>query len=89
MRFPILASASRHLQASYAVATSASIGGRYGSFLASTAQAMRASLLAKATAATLRWVRAVSWASHELRPEDCFALCCRTARAPCTKSLRK
>src|ERR1022692_1349145 len=50
---------------------------------------MRASLFAKATAATLRWVCAVSWASHALRPEDCFALCCRTARAPCTKSLRK
>src|SRR5258708_154942 len=49
------------------------------------AQAMRASLLAKATAATLRWVRDVSWASHALRPEDCFAPCCRTARAPCTK----
>src|SRR5438445_13070711 len=50
---------------------------------------MRASLLARATAATLLWVRAVSWVSHALRPEDCFALCCRTARAPCTKSLRK
>src|ERR1700682_3421643 len=49
---------------------------------------MRASLLAKATAATLRWVRAVSWANQALRPEDCFALCCRTARAPCTKSRR-
>ncbi len=29
---------------------------------------MRASLLAKATAATLLWVRAVSWASHARRP---------------------
>src|SRR2546425_9630645 len=67
----------------------ANIGGRYVSFLASTAQAMRASLFAKATPATLRCVRDVSWVSHALRPEDCFALCCRTARAPCTKSLRK
>jgi hypothetical protein len=33
--------------------------------------------------------RAVSWANRALRPEDCFVLCCRTARAPCTKSLRK
>jgi hypothetical protein len=57
--------------------------------LASTAQAMRASLLAKATAATLPWARVVSWASHALRPEDCFAFCWRTARAPCTKGLRK
>jgi len=76
MRFPSLASARRHLQASDAVAASANIGGRYGSFLASTAQAsafhhgLRASLLAKAHAATLRWVWVVSWASHELRPED-------------------
>ena len=53
MRFPSLASARRHLQASQAVAAPANIGGRYGSFLASTAQAMRASLLANATAATL------------------------------------
>src|SRR4029077_8135074 len=60
-----------------------------GSFLASTAQAIRASLLAKATAATLLWTRVVSWASHALRPEDCFAFCWRTARAPCTRSLRK
>ena len=42
---------------------------------------MRASLFAKATAATLLWTRVVSWASHALSPEDCFALCCRTARA--------
>src|SRR6266581_9537192 len=89
MRFPSLASARRHLQASHAVAAPANIGGRYFSFLASTAHAMRANLFAKATPATLRWVRDVSWASHALRPEDCFALCCRTARAPCTKSLRK
>ena len=53
MRFPSLASARRHLQASQAVAALANIGGRYGSSLASTAQAMRASLLANATAATL------------------------------------
>src|SRR5438445_2583906 len=78
MRFPSLASARRHLQASQAVAAPDNIGGRYCSFLASTAQAMRASLLvafcselAKATPATLRWVRDVSWASHALRPEDC------------------
>src|SRR5437870_6466143 len=64
MRFPSLASARRHLQASQAVAAPDNIGGRYCSFLASTAQAMRASLLAKAAPATLRWVRDVSWASH-------------------------
>src|SRR2546421_9177652 len=76
MRFPSLASARRHLEASFAVAVPTRIGGRYGSFLASTAQAIRASLFAKATAATLLWARLVSWASHVLRPEDCFALCC-------------
>ncbi len=54
MRFPSLALARRHLQASYAGAAATKIGGRYASFLASTAQAMRASLFAKATAATLR-----------------------------------
>src|SRR6266852_9654440 len=48
-----------------------------------------ASLLANATAATLRCVRDVSCASQALRPEDCFVRCCRTARAPCTNSLRK
>src|SRR5437879_10864254 len=62
-------------------------GGAIGFILGEYGQAMRASLFAKATAATLPWVRVVSWASHALRPEDCFALCCRTARAPCTKSL--
>jgi hypothetical protein len=50
------------------------------------AQSMRASLFAKAT---FWWVRVVSWTGHKLRPEDCFALCCRTARASCTKSPRK
>jgi hypothetical protein len=64
-------------------------GGRYGSFFASTAHAMRAGLFARATPATFRWVREVSWANHLLRPADCFVRCCRTARAPCTKSLRK
>ena len=47
-------SARRHLQASQAATALGSAGGWYGSFLASTAQAMRASLLASATAATLR-----------------------------------
>jgi len=36
---------------------------------------MRASLLANATAATLRCVREVSCASQALRPEDCFVRC--------------
>jgi len=40
MRFPSLASARRHPQASYAVAAPTTIGGRYGSFLASAAQAV-------------------------------------------------
>src|SRR5260370_33730347 len=64
-------------------------GGRYGSFFASTARAMRASLFARATPATLRYVRDGSWANHLLTPEDCLVHCCMTARAPCTKSLRK
>ena len=59
MRFPSLASARRHLPASYAVAAPTTTGGRWGSFLASTAPAMRASLFAKATAATLLWTRVV------------------------------
>ena len=37
----------------------------------------------------LRCMRDVSCANHALRPEDCFVRCCRTARAPCTNSLRK
>jgi hypothetical protein len=61
-----------------AAAALANTGGRYGSFFASTAQAMRASLFANATAATLRWVRDVSCANHALRPEDCFVTCCMT-----------
>src|SRR5713226_613791 len=89
MRFPSLASARRHLQASQAVAAPANIGGRYGSFLASTAQAMRASLFAKATAATLLWARVVSWASHALRPEDCFVLCCKPAHCILGPKLRR
>ena len=60
MRFPSLASARRHLQASQAVAMLANSGGRYGSSLASTAQAILANLLARATAAALGWVRAAS-----------------------------
>ena len=87
MRFPSLALVRRHLQASHAVAAPTNMGGAIGFILGEYGQAMRASLFAKATAATLPWVRVVSWASHALRPEDCFALCCRTARAPCTKSL--
>jgi hypothetical protein len=38
--------------------------GRYLSPLASTAQAMRAGLLARATTATLRWTRDTSCSSH-------------------------
>src|SRR5690348_2096177 len=40
-------------------------------------------LFARATPATLRCVRDVSWANHLLRPEDCLVRCCMTARAPC------
>ena len=54
MRFPSLASARRHLQAGQAATALASSGGRYGSPLASTAQAMRASLLARTTV-TILW----------------------------------
>src|SRR5437867_10981708 len=48
IRFPSLALARRHLQASYAGAAATKIGGRYASFLAGTAQDIRASLFAKA-----------------------------------------
>jgi hypothetical protein len=48
-RFPSLAPARRHLQASQAAAGLVNTGGRYASSLASTAQAMRANLLAKET----------------------------------------
>jgi len=67
-------------------AVAANAGGRYGSLLGERGPCHAASLFAKATPATLRWVRDVLWASHALRPEDCFVRCCRTARAPCTKS---
>jgi hypothetical protein len=67
MRFPSLASAGRHPQASHAVAAAIYIAGRYGSFLASRAQAMRANQLAKATPAMTRWVRDVRRASHALQ----------------------
>src|ERR1700732_143773 len=43
---------------------------------------MRASLFAKATAATLLWVRVVSWASHALRPEDCFVALLQDGTCP-------
>ncbi len=86
-RFPSLA--RRHLQASQAVAGPINTRGRYTSLFASTAQAMRASLLASATTATLGWVRADSCASHAFRPEVCLALCCRTARAPWMNNVRK
>jgi hypothetical protein len=73
MRFPSLAEARRHLQASQAAPGLINTGGRYASFFASTAQAIRASLLASATTETLGWVRADSCASHALRPEVCLA----------------
>jgi hypothetical protein len=41
------------------------------------------------TAAERTELKLVSWANHALRPEDCFVRCSRTARAPCTNSLRK
>ena len=53
----------RHLQAGQAATALASSGGRYCSPLASTAQAMRASLLANATIAMLGWVRDIKTAS--------------------------
>ena len=57
-RFPSLALvARRHLQAGHAQTASAKSDGRYLSPLASTAQAIRASLFARATTATLRWRR--------------------------------
>jgi len=34
-------------------------------------------------------VRAVSCASHALKPDDCLVRCCITALAPCTNSLRR
>ena len=34
-------------------------------------------------------VRAVSCASQALNPDDCLVLCCITALAPCTNSLRR
>ena len=51
----------------------ANIGGRYFSFWASTAHAMRAHLFAKTTPAKLRWVRDGSWASQRSRTRcsDC------------------
>ena len=52
-RFPSLAPARRQLQAGASAGTVTSSGGRYGSPLNSTAHAMRASLLARATATTL------------------------------------
>ncbi len=52
IRFPSLASARRHMQASHAEPL-ATMGGRYASPVASTAHAMRANLLASATPATL------------------------------------
>jgi hypothetical protein len=45
--------------------------------------------LASATIATLRWVRAVSCASHALKLGACFALRCITDLAPCTNNLRR
>src|ERR1019366_1151617 len=88
-RFPSLASARRHLQASQAASRLIKAGGRYCSSFASTAQAIRASLLAKATATTLWWVRPASCASQALMPGACFVRCCKTARAPCMNSLRR
>jgi hypothetical protein len=81
--------AARPLQVSQAAAASASTGGRYCSFLASTAQPMWVSLLANATAAALWWVRDVNCANHALRPDCCFVRCCVTAHALCTNSLGK
>src|SRR5260370_16942042 len=78
-----------HLQARQATVASSTKGGRYTWLLVNTAQAMRASLLASATIATLRCVRPVSCASHALKPGDCFALRCITDLAPCTNNLRR
>src|ERR1039458_9517474 len=72
MRFPSLASARRHLQASQAASKLVKVGGWYCSSFASTAQAILASLLAKATATTLLWARPASCASHSFRPGACL-----------------
>ena len=55
---------------------SATRAGRYTSLLVNTAQAMRASLLASATIATFRGVRAES--CHALKSGTCFILRCIT-----------
>ena len=78
-----LAGKHKLLSSSWAAATSANTGGRHGSFFASTPTPYAPSYsFARATPATLRCVRDVSWANHLLRPEDCLVRCCMTARAP-------
>ena len=50
---------------------------------------MRASLSAKAIAATLLWCASCELGQPRTQTGKFFALCCRTARAPCTKRPRK
>ena len=69
--FQAWCSSRRHLQAGQMVLP-ANSGGLKASFLASTAQAIRANLLASATIAMFWCVRAVSCASHALNPDDCL-----------------
>ena len=65
------------------------IAGRYLSPLANKAHAMRAILLASAMVTTLGWARDTSCPSQALRPGDCLSRHRNTARAPCTRSLRR
>jgi hypothetical protein len=85
-----LASARRHLRASYAVAAPSTTGGRIGFILSEDGPGHPRQLTAKATAATLLWARVVSWASYALGDRKIASRSVAGRHGPpCTKRLRK